>query len=156
GSIAEELLPAFLPEFVVGIVGGREAESRLVFDAHDAGAGIVWRNERIVALASDPEDLIEALAVALADVAGQREVGDRGGAAPLIPEPVGQDALFGMEGRPAARGVGEPVGAAPPAPARRESREVLGVVVVEHDALGREAVEVRSLDPAVAVTPQEA
>ena len=104
---------------------------------------------------ADPDDLVEPPAEPLAGVAEQGDVGDQGGAHPLVPEQVGQDRLVGPERGPAQIGVGEPVPAGPPAPAGRERGQVLGEVVVEDHPLRRQPVEVRRLDPAVAVRAEE-
>ena len=77
GPVPQELLPAPLPEVVVGVVLGREPQPRLVADPDLARARVAGRDERVVALPPDPDDLVEPAAEPLPAVAEQGDVGDQ-------------------------------------------------------------------------------
>ena len=143
GPIAQELLPAGLSR-----ARGRDrpragAAARARPRAGpSARRGSLGGHERVIALAANPDDLVEPAAEAHAGLAEQGDVGDQGRPHPLVPEHVGQDQLVGPERGPALIGVGEAVPAGPPAPTGRQGGQVLGEVVVEDDPLGRQAVQV--------------
>ena len=132
-----------------------EAKARLLLQPHVLGPWVARHDERVISLAAHPDHLVEPAPVAQPRLAQQGNVGDQGGMNALVPEKVGQDPLLGPKRRPALLGVGEPVPAGPPASAGRQRRQVFREMMVEDDSLGGQPVEVRRLDPGVAVCPEK-
>ena len=155
GTIAQQLLPAGFPESAIGIVLRRKAQSRLILQPYMPRAGITGGHERVVALAADPDDVVEPAAIAQARLSKERDVGDERRVHALVPEDVGQDQLVGPKGRPSLLDVGKSESTGPPASPGGKRRQVLGKVMVEHDAFGGQPVEVGRLDPGVSVGTDE-
>ena len=121
-----------------------------------SGPGIARDDVRVVPLAAHPDRFIEPASISEPRLSQQGNVRDQGGMNPLVPEHVGQNSFLGAQRRPALPFVGKTITPGPPASAGGQRCQVFGEMMVEHDPLGGQTVEVGRLDPGIPVCPDEA